>query len=221
MTSSAAKYPLIISNNGTGWGASKYQEWFRHMAGWGVIVVGNEEPTTWDGKATQTSLEWILSLDADPASLFHNHIDRARIATIGHSQGGTGVINSVTAIAAHDIFKTAVILASSFNGYSSFLKWDCDASKIRIPTLILAAKEDALTPEADLRKLYGAIPDSTFAVMGRRLNCGHGDMLVFADGYVTAWMMWQLKGDSIAARAFIGPEPELASDSCFIDVLIR
>ena len=38
----------------------------------------------------------------------------------------------------------------------------------------------------------------------RRIGAEHGQMLYIADGYVTAWFMWQLQGDEEASKAFIG-----------------
>lgn len=214
------RYPLIISNNGTGWGASKYPEWFRHMASWGFIVVGNEEHSSWDGRAGQLSLEWILRQDSLSGSPLYHRVDKERIAAIGHSQGGTGTVNAVTVQPDAGRYNTAVLLANTFNGQSDLLIWTSDASQIRIPTLILVAENDILTPREDLRKLYAAIPDSVFKAMGRHVGVGHGDMLVFADGYVTAWMMWQLKGDTLATRAFTGGLPELSHNPKFIEVEI-
>ena len=34
-------------------------------------------------------------------------------------------------------------------------------------------------------------------------------MLYSADGYVTAWFMWQLKSDQNAAKAFVGSDAAL------------
>ncbi|MDO5571466.1 MAG: hypothetical protein Q4F97_08400 [Bacteroidales bacterium] len=211
-------FPVIISNNGTGWGVSKYPEWFNHMASWGFIVVGNEEGTSWNGNSAEESLNWILRQDSLANSIFYNHINKEKIGTIGHSQGGTGVVNSITVQPSAKMYKTAVMLASTFDGYSSFLRWESDASKIKVPTLILVAKDDGLTPPKDLYNLYNAIPNNVFKVMGRRLNVGHGDMLVFADGYVTAWMLWQLQDNDDAGKAFIGKSPELSKNKDFIEV---
>lgn len=38
----------------------------------------------------------------------------------------------------------------------------------------------------------------------RRIGAEHGQMLYIADGYVTAWFMWQLQGDEEASKAFNG-----------------
>jgi fermentation-respiration switch protein FrsA (DUF1100 family) len=220
MKGTGARYPVIVSNNGTGWPATKYTQWFRHMASWGFIVVGNEEGTSWNGKSAEQTLTWLLSSERSPNSIFHNHVDRSKIGLIGHSQGGTGVVNAATVQPSASLYKTAVMLSSTHDGYNSFLRWTSDASKLSIPTLLLVAKNDGLTPPEALEKIYDAIPRTVFKAKGRRIEGGHGDMLVAADGYVTAWMMWQLKGDKNASNAFVGANPELATNKTFIDVEI-
>ena len=42
-------------------------------------------------------------------------------------------------------------------------------------------------------------------------------MLYKADGYVTAWFMWQLQGDENAATAFIGNDPEILKNPLYQD----
>ena len=54
-------------------------------------------------------------------------------------------------------------------------------------------------------------------VMAVRKGAAHGDMLYSADGYVTAWFMWLLQGDSEAAKVFIGDSPELLSNTMYQD----
>jgi len=211
---SGAKYPVIVSNNGTGWPATKYPEWFRHMASWGFIVVGNDEGTSWNGDSAQATLEWLIKLNSTRGSVIYNHADLDRIGTIGHSQGGTGVENAITTQKSASMYKAAVMLASTYNGYNSFLKWDADASKIRIPIMVLVADSDGLTPLGDYDKLWNALPGNITKVAGRRKDCGHGDMLVYGDGYVTAWFLWHLKNDS-AARSAIG---ELKTNSSYVEV---
>lgn len=53
--------------------------------------------------------------------------------------------------------------------------------------------------------------------MAVRKGAAHGDMLYSADGYVTAWFMWLLQGDSEAAKVFIGDSPELLSNTMYQD----
>ena len=53
--------------------------------------------------------------------------------------------------------------------------------------------------------------------MARRTGADHGDMLTFADGYMTAWFMWKLQGDTDAAGAFIGEQAELLANPLYQD----
>ena len=53
--------------------------------------------------------------------------------------------------------------------------------------------------------------------MMRRKECDHGQMLYFADGYVTAWFMWLLQNDKEAAKAFVGEKPELLTNPLYQD----
>ncbi len=46
-------------------------------------------------------------------------------------------------------------------------------------------------------------------------------MLSFADGYMTAWFMWQLQGDTEAANAFIGENPEIMNNKLYQDQQIN
>lgn len=51
--------------------------------------------------------------------------------------------------------------------------------------------------------------------MTRITGAEHGVMLYSADGYVTAWFMWQLQGDEYAAGAFTGEKPEMMNNNLY------
>ncbi len=66
-------------------------------------------------------------------------------------------------------------------------------------------------------QIYDSIPDSVPKIMARGIDAEHGDMLSFADGYMTAWFMWQLQDDEEAAKAFIGDNAELLHNELYQD----
>ena len=72
-----------------------------------------------------------------------------------------------------------------------------------------------------LQSLYNQIPENVPKVMTRRNDADHGQMLYYGDGYVTAWFMWQLRGDREAARAFIGEYPEILNNVMYQDARIN
>jgi len=51
----------------------------------------------------------------------------------------------------------------------------------------------------------------------RRIGAEHGQMLYSADGYVTAWFMWQLQNDEEASKAFVGNNPEILKNEFYQD----
>ena len=78
--------------------------------------------------------------------------------------------------------------------------------------------DDWVVTGAQLSDIYNDIPDNK--IMLRRKNTAHGETLYAANGYVTAWFMWQLQGDMYAASAFTGDEPEIMRNSLYQDQLI-
>lgn len=90
-------YPLVVMVNGTGVAASKYKPVFDHLASWGFIVVGNEDESAGNGASASASLDYMLTLNSDSNSIFYGKIDVDNIGIGGHSQGGLGTINAVTA----------------------------------------------------------------------------------------------------------------------------
>ena len=57
--------------------------------------------------------------------------------------------------------------------------------------------------------------------MARKKGCEQGQMLYSADGYVTAWFMWQLKSVQNAAKAFVVSDAEIKSNKLYQDVNIN
>lgn len=57
-------------------------------------------------------------------------------------------------------------------------------------------------------------------VVARKPGVGHGQMFYCADGYVTAWFMWQLQDDQDAAKAFVGGSPEILNNRMYQDVAV-
>lgn len=211
-------YPLIVVLNGTGVKASRYKSQFKHFASWGFIVIGTEEEESWDAVAADQSLSFMLEENENPEGNFYHKIDTENIAAIGHSQGGAGVFNAVTAFENSSYYKTAVPLSPTNEKLSADLGWHYDLSKLNIPVLLLAGtvgdfEMQTVIPEEDMKRMYDRIPSQK--VMARKLECEHGHMLYSADGYVTAWLMWHLRNDQKAASAFTGDAPELLSNPLY------
>lgn len=84
---SGDQWPAVVFVNGTGVYAAKYPALFRHLASWGFIVLGNEDPGTFSGDSTDATLAWLLEQNGDPDSVFYQKVDAAHMGLSGHSQG--------------------------------------------------------------------------------------------------------------------------------------
>lgn len=69
LETSDRKYPAVLFVNGTGVGASRYKPVFEHLASWGFIAVGNEDPSTWEGKKADLTLSLLLNANEDENSI--------------------------------------------------------------------------------------------------------------------------------------------------------
>ena len=214
------EFPVVVFVNGTGVVASKYTALFEHLASWGFVVVGNEEQESWNGNASETSLCYLLSENQNPDSVFYQKIDTQNIGVSGHSQGGAGVFTTITEHEHSDLYKTAIALSPTNEEQAISLQWSYDLTKITIPIMLLAGTEgdfetQMVIPLEKMEEMYDKI--SAPKLMARRVDSEHGEMLYEADGYVTAWFMWQLQGDLHAASAFVGEKPEIMTNHMYIN----
>ena len=56
------RYPVIVAVNASGTPAANYEAWFRRLASWGFVVVGNEDPQTGTGETASITLDYLLHL---------------------------------------------------------------------------------------------------------------------------------------------------------------
>lgn len=215
-----SRWPTVLFANGTGILPEKYNSLFEHLASWGFIAVGNDDPSTGTGRSMNRTLDYILAENKNKNSRFYNKIDVGNIGITGHSQGGAGVFNAITDSLYSRLYKTAVSLSPTHAPGAAVLQFPYNLQKVNIPTLMIAGTEGdfetkLVIPIESMDSMYSVLPESK--VMARRLGAEHGETQYSADGYVTAWFSWLLKGDSIASKAFFGEDPELQSNPYYQD----
>lgn len=206
-------YPVVVVVNGTGVYASKYPVLFKHLASWGFIVIGNEDPSTCSGDSADAALAYLSEQNDDPDSVFYRKVDTAHIGITGHSQGGVGVFNAVTQQPHGNLYTCAVSLSPTEMELADAIGLHYEPDKMTVPTLLLAADaNDVISPEGT-QKVYDAM--TVPKAMPLRTGMDHGKMLYSADGYVTAWFLWYLQADEEAAKAFSGDSAELLENSLY------
>ena len=62
------------------------------------------------------------------------------------------------------------------------------------------------------------MPDNVFKLRARVEGAEHEEMQMKTDGYMTAWMLYQLQGDEKAGKALIGEDAEILSNSNWQDI---
>ena len=179
----------------------------------------------WNGFASDMSIYHLHILDKTPVNsdgsnnVLYQRIDWDNVGIVGHSQGGAGVINAITRQAYKDTYKTAIALSPVNKDALYKFEWDYDATLIDIPILLIAGAgggDDYVVTLEQLEDIYDDI--SAPKAMARRKDTAHGEVLYMPDGYVTAWLMWQLQADEEAAKAFIGDNPDILSNDLYQDI---
>ncbi len=223
LETSARKYPVIVLTNGSGTPLSKYTTVAEHYASWGFIVIGTEELYSWDAFGAEMSIRYLERMNEnqkieDKDSVFYQRVDFENVGIVGHSQGGVGVFNAITDTKHKEVYKSAVSLSPTNKKLAHNLFWDYDATKIRIPIMLVSGEgggDDWVVTGEQLVEIYDDIPSQKVAM--RRKNTPHNEVLYKPDGYTMAWFMWQLQGDSEAAKAFVGDNPEILSNPFYMN----
>lgn len=235
------KYPIVIWANGTGSKSDTYKAFFKHLASWGFIVVGNDDENTRSGESLNKTIDLLIKENNDKDSIFYQKLDLDNIGIGGHSQGGPAVFNMATKQSHKDMIKCvyAVSPTSSYHTKIYGGEWIYDISKVNVPTFMTAGtglwdagtatnKEQVnddtkgiaqgITPLWSLEENYSLLPDNINKIYARKKNTDHGDSYKQFDGYMTAWFMYYLKNDKEAEKAFVGENAEINNNSLYQDI---
>lgn len=217
-------YPVVIISNGTGVPASKAKAVWEHYASWGFIVLATEEEYSWNGFSSEMCARFAEKLNTQDKigewdeNPLKEHLDLGHVAAVGHSQGGVGAINAVTHTDHASRYTCVVLLSPTNEELAHNLEWDYDATRVTVPTLMMSSTgsgDTGLVVSLDqLAKIYEDVATDT-KIMSVRNDCDHGEMLYKADGYVTAFLRWQLCGDQRAASAFVGDGAEVLANPLY------
>lgn len=224
------QYPVIVVVNASGTPAHKYEAWFERLASWGFVVVGNEDPQTGTGETASLTLDYILHLPDN--HILYNKLDTENIGIVGFSQGGAGALAAVTEYANGTVYKAIFTGSAAYPFLAENMGWHYDVSKIKIPYFMVAGtgKSDdrgvadptqefaGVSPLSAMLESYHLLPEDSFNVLARAVGAEHEDMLIRSDGYMTAWMLYQLTDDVEASQVFVGSNAEILHNSNWQEV---
>ena len=227
------QYPVIVIVNASNTAALNLKPAYARLASWGFIVVGNDDRQTGTGKTASETLDYVLNLNKDKNSELFGKIDEEHIGCVGYSQGGAGAINAVTKFENSDKFTALFTGSASYALLSKNMGWGYDVSQINIPYFMTAGTGNTddnggsihddknlagIAPLASLVENYDGITADVFKLRARVTGAEHQDMLHLTDGYMTAWMLYHLQGDTEAASIFVGENADILTNNGWQDV---
>ncbi|MFG3403537.1 alpha/beta hydrolase family protein [Streptomyces sp. NPDC048142] len=196
------RHPVIVWGNGTGGFPLVYRKLLLHWAGQGFIVAAANTPQSNLGISMRAGIDMLTRRNADPGSVFFDHVDLENIGASGHSQGGAAAI-----VVGSDPRVDAVLPIQP--GPLA------NINTVRVPTLLLAGQKDSIVFPALVKAFYNAA-DHIPALYGEVRGANHftvvGDPGPFA-APTTAWFRAHLMGDRTAHAQFFGPGCGICTDT--------
>lgn len=224
-------YPLILVTNASNTAALNYEPFFERLASWGFIVAGNDDQQTGTGKSTSQTLDALLKQNEEADSVLAGKIDADHIGVVGYSQGGAGAIRAVTEYGNSTRYQVLFTGSAAYT-YLAQMWGGYDAAKVTIPWFMTAgtgtsddtgvadstAEWGGVAPLSSLMENYDRMPDDVAKIRARVSGAEHSDMQERTDGYMTAWMLFQLQGDPEAAKVFVGEDAEILHNTNWQDI---
>lgn len=212
--SASTTFPVLAWGNGTNALPSDYPGLLNHLASWGFVISASTDPTVATGTEMIDALDHLIAQNDMAGSPFQGRLDLSRIGTIGHSQGAGGTLNTAlrfsrTVNGIEVDVDTAVPMNLPDQRYvdegGNFLDALNPAADYSV-FLVGGSSDKLVCPPATLTGYFTSIlgnPAAVAALKGASHNTiqrsGGGYL-----GYITAWMMYQLRDDSVARNAFVG-----------------
>ena len=226
------KSPIVTWGNGTGGTPAKVSTFLNHLASYGFTVIASTLPNTGSGNEIDAAARYLVAQDGATGSVFHSHLAVNKVAAVGTSQGATGAVRAATNDPA--LIKT-VMTFSEPNPIWAAPNPDCptaadctaDPAALTQPVFFVSTHGfwDSIIASPATEKAF-FLSVTVHAALGIILNsdgkpADHASIQDTADGgnpggflgYATAWLEYQLRGNTTAAGAFTGAHPELVSNT--------
>jgi pimeloyl-ACP methyl ester carboxylesterase len=201
----AQSHPIITFGSGTNSSPSEYPALMNQLASWGFVVVATTDGTEASGVEMLQGVDYMLAENNRLGSVFYQELNEAAIGALGHSQGAGGAVNAVTD---DPRVKTTVPVGLPDEKFVKGTPEDFfHVEDIRVPVLFLGGAADKFVASpATLTNFYSRIAPGVGAGVGSLKGASHSAITRDGNGflgYVTAWMRYQLSGDTYARQAFV------------------
>jgi hypothetical protein len=204
------RHPIVSWGNGTNAVPSQYSGLLTRLASWGFVVVASNSTATGYGTEITAAAQAMVAANGQPASPYYQKLDAGKIAAVGHSQGAGGSTRAV--IANPGLFTTLVPIALPAQIWVS-PGHEYDTAQITRPVFFVGGSNDRfIASPSTLTGYYNRVPGA--AALGVLRNAGHNTIQGTGGGfpaYITAWLLYQLRGDTHAKGAFVGTRELLSN----------
>jgi hypothetical protein len=176
-------------------------------------------PPATDARGLVAALDWAVAQNVDPAGPLHDRIDTSAVAVSGFSCGGLQALQvagdprvKTVVIMNSGLFKDGVSRIPSMNASKTLLK------DLHTPTLYILGGETDIAYANGMDDFVKI--EHVPVVMGNVIGVGHGGTYWQPNGgaaatAVVSWLDWQLRGDSRAAKMFVGKDCGLCVDAAW------
>jgi hypothetical protein len=204
-------HPIVTWGNGTNATPGQYSGLLNQLASWGFVVIASNSTGTGTGNEITAGANYLVAQNGVSSSPFYQRLDTSKVAAVGHSQGAGGSTRAV--IANPGLFTTLVPIALPAQVWVG-AGHEYNPAQLTRPTFFVGGSTDWLIAgPSTLTGYYNQVPGA--AAIGVLKGAGHNTIQGTGGGflgYITAWLMYQLRGDTTARQVFVTPR-ELVSNT--------
>jgi hypothetical protein len=232
------KHPILTWGNGTNSLSGNYTFFLKHMASWGFVIIAPQDKNSGPGQTMLDGVNFLIAANSNPVSIFFNKLNVSQIGSFGHSQGAGGAINAM--IKSAGTIKTVMPIELPGQAFCS-IPINCPNTALLTTGSIFLldgsldvpisppTQPASATGLQSIAAFYSAVPAGIIKVKGTLIGPTHCDVQGAPNcmpatipcflgvygylGYPTAWMMFQLQGDSVAHGAFVTGTGEMFSET--------
>jgi hypothetical protein len=221
--------PIVTWGNGTNATPEMYSRLLTHFASHGFTVIASTLTNTGSGNQIAAGARYLVAQNGVAGSVFHGNLDVAHIAAVGHSQGAGGATRAatnnpalITTLMTFSLPNTAWVGANPNCPTAA----DCmyNPALLTRPAFLTSTRgltDAVIASPATQTAFYNSIPGHAAKGIVQNSEGRAADHNATQDannpggllGYATAWLQYQLRGDTVAAGAFTGTNPELVSNT--------
>lgn len=205
-------HPILTWGNGTGGTSSDVADTLNHLASWGFVVIASNSGATGSGVEMLAGANYMVSENTNASSVFHQKLNTAKVGALGVSQGAGGTLHAT--LNSNGVIKTALTIELPDPRW-----WSTPAPSLATLTasiFFIRGTADFVATESAAQNWYNQAPGA--AAKAARKGAGHNEICKTNNklkGYITAWMMYTLQGDTVARGAFAGAAPEINDNTAW------